>query len=140
MGDSWLIVNNLDGLAGIEFDSGDTAAAEAHWMEALALAGEIRSRVKVMLISIGLALLAQLNGQPRRCLRLLGAAAALERRTGWVLRSASPALASNLSEAKVAARGQLGEEVADTAWREGGGMVLEDVVRCGLGTATLNPA
>jgi tetratricopeptide (TPR) repeat protein len=142
LGDTWLMVNNLDGLAGIEFDIGDRAAAEAHWKEALALAGEIRSRVKAMLILIGLALLAQVNGRPRRCLRLLGAAATLQKRMGWVLGSASPAMARALPEAQAAARGLIGRKAADTAWREGGRMSLAEAVRYGLGEpseTTLNP-
>jgi hypothetical protein len=89
--------------------------------------------VKAMLILIGLALLAQLNGRPLRCSRLLGAAAALQKRMGWLLSSASPVMARSLTEAEAGARVLIGRDAADSAWREGGRMSLAEAVRYGLG-------
>jgi ATP/maltotriose-dependent transcriptional regulator MalT len=131
VGDSWLLTVILASLADIEFESGDIAAAEEHWKETLETAAQNRMRTFVMLILMGLARVAWVNGSPQRCLRLLGAASGLQRQLGWVLEPIAFDVAS-VSATRQAAELALGQEAAHTAWREGDQMPLAEIVRYGV--------
>src|SRR5579859_3364277 len=91
----------------VEFDAGDLTAAEAHCEEVLSLTGEMHSLQWAPVSWRLLARLALVNGQPERCLRLLAAAAALQKRTGRIMDSVTE---REVTHAQDAARQLIGEE------------------------------
>ncbi len=133
MQDDWQVQITLESLASIEYQMGETDAAVAHWKEVLALAGQLRSLLTASSCLIGLAEVALTEAQPARCLRLLAAATEFQARTGAAVADASPAEARILTASRDVAREQIGPDAADSAWKEGARMSLDDAVRYGLG-------
>jgi predicted ATPase len=119
----------LESLASCEFSLGERTAAEAHWKEALRIAGELRSLFVARYCLVGLARIALEDRRPLRCLRLLGCALEMERRTGAPVGDVSPLQTRILSESRAEARHLVGDAAADAAWGEGARMSFQEGVR-----------
>jgi predicted ATPase len=119
----------LDSLACIEFESGETVAAGAHWKEQLEIGGQLGSRGSVACALVGLARLAVAGHErPERYLRLVSAASCFMQLSGDIL----PQFAQTVAKIQYESRALLGDEVSDTIWREGAKMSLAEAVRFGL--------
>jgi hypothetical protein len=116
----WLVMAFVESLSQVEFSSGETAAARTHWRESLALAGEFHSAWAAPTSLLGLARVALAERPPERCLRLMSAAAEMNRRTGTAL---DPDLAHMGDQVAEQARRLVGDEAAELAWSEGCGNV-----------------
>jgi tetratricopeptide (TPR) repeat protein len=123
----------LDSLACIEFESGETAAAGAHWKEQLEIGGQLGSRTGVACALVGLARLAVAGHErPERYLRLVSAASCLLQLSGDII----PQFVQVMEKTQYESRALLGDEVSDTIWREGAKMSLAEAVRFGLDDTT----
>lgn len=126
----------LDSLACVEFESGETAAAGAHWKEQLEIGGQLGSRTTVACALVGLARLAVAGHErPERYLRLLSAASCLLQLSGDIipqLGADRARFAQVVEKIQYESRALLGDEVSDTIWREGAKMSLAEAVRFGL--------
>jgi predicted ATPase/class 3 adenylate cyclase len=132
--DVWQIGGFLDGLADVEYASGETANAQRDWVLQLELAGQLGSRSTAAYALVGLARLAMADGRPERYVRLLGAANNLLRLAGVVHSDVEKVSA----DARRESHATLGENMSDEIWRDGGRMSLMDAVRFGL-EATHSP-
>jgi tetratricopeptide (TPR) repeat protein len=129
--DVWQIGGFLDGLADVEYASGETGNAQRDWMLQLELAGQLGSRSTGAYALAGLARLAMADGRPERYVRLLGAANNLLRLAGVV----DADLERVSADARRNAQASLGESTSEAIWRDAANMSLMDAVRFVLGTA-----
>jgi predicted ATPase/class 3 adenylate cyclase len=129
--DVWQIGGFLDGLADVEYASGETANAQRDWMLQLELAGQLGSRSTAAYALVGLARLAMADGHPERYVRLLGAANNLLRLAGVVDSDVGQVSA----DARRTSQSALGESMSEAIWRDATNMSLMDAVRFALGAA-----
>ena len=123
--DSTHIAAFLGSLAEIEYASGETESAGAHWKQELAIERELGGGLNAAYAFCGLAQLA-MDDQPERSLRLLGAAGALMNTAGV------DEFVKEVAATQARLRALLGDEVSDALLREGAGMSLEEAMRFGL--------
>jgi non-specific serine/threonine protein kinase len=114
----------------LELDLGRPEAAEQHLEEALAIVRRTGDRVTTALVLEGSARLAEYRGEHERCLTLAAAAASLRSAIG-----AGPVIVlQGLVEQSVdQARRALGAQRADAAWRRGGQLGPDEVLRLASG-------
>ncbi len=126
--DAWMLGYEVETLAQIEFAMGGVAAARSHWTEGLRRGGAFRSRFLIHYCLVGLARVALLEGEPARCLRLLGAAMEMPRRMGLTV---EPPIERAMDEARRGAEARLGSDAAAEAWRAGKQLSLDEAVEYG---------
>lgn len=128
-GNRFLTGAALLGLGTVATDLGDHAAAQARLAEAVAA---LREEQRVLPIALDdFAALAAARGQPRRALRLSGAAAAQHERLD-TYRAAN--IRAWIDRHLAAARAALPAMDADAAWAEGQAMTLEQAIAYALET------
>ena len=116
-------------LASIAHERGDARAAGVRYREALELAWQHHDRLCVRMALPGLAGLATLEGDPKRALRLAGAASALEENAGiW----AFPPIQARQEHWLGTARAALDENTRSSAWNDGRSMTLDQVIAYAL--------
>jgi predicted ATPase/class 3 adenylate cyclase len=125
IGDRWEIANVLHTLANAIRDQGDYAASRSLYEESLTMLWELGERWRLASVLGDMGGLAALQGQPKRALRLSGAAAVLREAIGAPL---PPAERDILEELLGPARQALGEAAATSAEAEGRAMSLEQAV------------
>ncbi|OLD51137.1 MAG: hypothetical protein AUI42_00050 [Actinobacteria bacterium 13_1_40CM_2_65_8] len=124
-GDPWMVGIVLDSVANAEGLLGRYDEAREHWKECFSIAIESGNSWAWSYLLEGRARLALLEQDPALCVRLAAAGDAARRSIGAV----SPGYWSDMVAAAVeAARGQLSEAAADTAWREGQTMTAQEIM------------
>jgi hypothetical protein len=119
-------MNSMGALAVAE---GDYVTARARFEESLAIWGEIGDRGGIAFLLAGFAELATAEAQPRRALRLAGAAAALRQKHGTPL---APSLQVRFDRTLELVRSAIRGDDAGAAWAEGQAMTLEQAIAYAL--------
>ena len=82
VGDMWVVANSLNNLGNLARDQGDIQQAEARYRESLKIVREYNDRWAMAYLLEDMGRLAALQDQPKRALRLTGAAEALRQAIG----------------------------------------------------------
>jgi tetratricopeptide (TPR) repeat protein len=123
------IALSVSSLGSLALAEGDYITARARFAESLAISGESGSRLAIPFLLADFAELVTAEGQPRRALRLAGAAAALRAKYGTPHTfSLQARLERTLELVRSAFRG----EDAAAAWSEGQVMTLEQAIAYAL--------
>ncbi|HEY3079372.1 MAG TPA: tetratricopeptide repeat protein [Chloroflexota bacterium] len=129
LGNRQALANQQNGLAYVLTEERDHATARALFEEALLIRRESGAPVRVSWSLAGFAFLAAAQGQPRRALRLAGAAAALRRAPGFRV---PPSSVVRLERKLGPIRAELGQAAAEAVWAAGEAMSLEEAVAYAL--------
>jgi predicted ATPase/DNA-binding CsgD family transcriptional regulator len=135
LGDRFQAGVTLDSLGRVNLNLKAHAASRGYWLEALAIAAEFEDLPGVADCIEGLALLAVVDGDPGRAVRLVSAAKGFRDESGD---KSAPDWVDQVEKGLAAARGSLGHQAAETAWRQGAAWSLEEAVRQASG-ATARP-
>jgi tetratricopeptide (TPR) repeat protein len=121
----WPILRRMMSLGEVVLAQGDAARASELFAESLMLCRDSRDKVDIPMALVGLAGVAQAQGQPDRAARLLGAAEMLSETSG-----SFRGLAGNLimERRTTAARAQLDQVTFAAAWAAGRTMTPEAVI------------
>ena len=125
LGDRWSIANCLSSLGDVALSQKDYGAARTFLEESLAINEELSDRRAIAFLFEFFARLDAARNQPRRALRLAGAAAALRDAIGAPL---SPAEQLRFHQTLDSACAALGDTEKSALLNEGKGMVLEQAV------------
>ncbi len=124
-------------LASVAHERGDARQAGKRYREALDLAWQHHDRLCVRMALPGLAGLATLEGDPKRAVRLAGAANALEENAGiW----AFPPIQARQEQWLATAQAALDDNARSSAWNDGRGMTLDEVIAYALEDAAAESA
>jgi non-specific serine/threonine protein kinase len=135
-GDKFLLGGCVLSLGCLDCEEGDYAAGRSRFVELTKLVSFQQYRYVAPLVVEAFVVLAATQGQPRRALRLAGAAAGLRRAVGAQFRLGwQRYLARRLDLVRQA----LDEGEAAAAWAEGQGMTLEDALAYALEETTAPP-
>jgi predicted ATPase len=130
IGDRQAIANALHSLANVMRDQGDHAASRAQYQESLTILRELGDRWIVAHLLEDMGVLATLQAQPERALRLAGAAAALREEMGSPL---SSAYQKKLDKMLEPARQAAGGTATERAIAQGRAMALEQAMDYAFG-------
>jgi predicted ATPase/DNA-binding SARP family transcriptional activator len=119
------VADILDSVAEVEMSLGRHNQARALWQECFAIAMRLDDKRQSAYILESRARLALLEGDPELCIRLASASEATRTSIGEV---APPDWREIVIKTLQEARGQLPDLAADTAWREGQTMPVEEVM------------
>jgi len=119
------VANILDSLAEVEMALGRLSDARALWQEFFAIARRLDDKRQSAYVLDRRAQLALIEGDPELCIRLASASEAARSAIGEV---APPDWRDMIAKTVEAARRQLPDLAADTAWREGKTMTAEEVM------------
>ncbi len=123
-------VGYLVSLGDVAAEQGDRDAARAWYVESLQISRELGETARIPRILESLAVIAALDGDAGRALRLAGAASTLRDEIGVGL---TPAQHARIDGALGAVQWGLGEEARTAAWQAGRAMSLEEAVQYALG-------
>jgi len=123
------IAYNLRGLGNLARVQGQYVRAETNLRESLALLKPIQDRRCIPLTLEGMACITVGAGWAERAARLLGAAQAMQAKTGV---PSPPSVAADYQRTVADARQALGSEQFDRAWSEGQAMSLDEAVDLAL--------
>jgi predicted ATPase len=133
VGNSFLISEVIGARGRAECRDGNLESAEASLVESLTIAGDLTDPHAAVEALEGFAELAVAKHAAKRAATILGAAARLREEMGLPI----PVHEEREHKRMAAAtREALGDDAFDRAWREGGAMELEEVVRYALGVQT----
>ncbi|HKT23336.1 MAG TPA: tetratricopeptide repeat protein [Terriglobales bacterium] len=127
--DRWGCARSLTDLGVIYSDRGDYSSALQAYAEALQIFVDLGHRRGLARTLEGYARLALAQGQPKRALKLAGAAAHLRSLVGAPLRHAEQ---EKLNEALAPAWNALGKPAGEEAWAEGAAMTFEKAIQYSL--------
>ena len=125
------VARSLNDLGHLMLDAGALALAREHFLESLSIGRDIGVRELITRGLEGFAVLAAVEGQPERALRLAGAADAVRLLTGLVLTKGEIERHGRLLEP---ARRSLGEAAAATSWEAGRAMSVDEAIAYALAT------
>ncbi len=134
-GDRFNSATILDSLGRVTLKLGEHSAARRHYLDALAIAVEYGNAVNIATGLEGLALLALVEDDPARAVRLIGAADGLRAEGGD---KAAPDWSKEVDAGLASARSKLGRQ-ADTAWRHGAALGTAEAVRYATGAPASVP-
>jgi non-specific serine/threonine protein kinase len=134
-GDRFNSATILDSLGRVTLKLGEHAAARRHYLDALAIAVEYGNAANIATCLEGMAMLALVEDDPARAVRLIGAASGLRAEGGD---RAAPDWSKEVDAGLVSARSKLGRQ-ADTAWRHGAALGTAEAVRYATGAPASVP-
>ncbi|HEX7265012.1 MAG TPA: LuxR C-terminal-related transcriptional regulator [Candidatus Dormibacteraeota bacterium] len=129
-GDRFTLSLTLDSLARVNVNLGANDEARANYLEALTISQQFQDSANASISLDGLARLEVLDGRAARALHLASAAQNLRKVTGV---EPAPELKQQIDETVSAARGKLGREAADAAWKQGATLDMEEAIRYATG-------
>jgi len=129
-GDRFTAALILDSLARVNLKLGDDIAARRNFLEALSISAQFRDAVNAAPALEGLAELELGQGKPQRALQLASAASSLREDIGV---EGVPDWKQQVDGTLSSARAKLSREAAETAWRQGATMSIEEVLRYARG-------
>ena len=132
IGDTYVTAQITDSLAVVAFRLGDHAAARRHYLESLTIALEFEDTFTLTNSLEGVALLAFAEGDATLTVRLMAAAKGLRAAVGG---EPTPDWNEEVDEGLRDARAKLGRQAADSAWRQGAALSMEEAVRLATGAA-----
>ena len=136
-GDRFTTALCQDSLARIYIKLQNEEAARRCFQEALVVSAQFRDAVNVSVELEGLAEMELAVNKPERALTLLGAAKVLRAPTGAELQ---PEWKTDVDAGLAAARSKLPRAVADTAWKKGSSMTMDEALRFATGAPPAKPA
>jgi non-specific serine/threonine protein kinase len=122
----------LGSFAQISFLLGDHAAARSHYAEALEHSMRFGDTLYLADCLEGIGLLALVEGDASRTLRLMAAAGVLRKVTGS---RPMPDWSRHVTQGMATARSQLGVSRADAAWQQGASMNVQEAITYANGAA-----
>jgi non-specific serine/threonine protein kinase len=135
-GDRFHTATVLDSLARVHLQLGANAIARRIYVEGVTIAGEFMDPMNTASCLEGLALLALVEGDATRTVRLAAAAQSLRAASGG---SPEPGWRNQVEVGLVAAQAKLGRPAADAAWQQGIALTMEEAIRDAIG-APAGPA
>ena len=131
-GDRFNASVTLDSLGRVSLKLGAHDAARRYYLDALVISSEFDNAVNVATCLEGLAMLALVEGDAGRTVRLIGAASGLRAEGGD---KAAPDWGKQVDAGLVSARSKLGRQAADAAWRQGAAFGTAQAVSYATGAA-----
>jgi len=130
LGNRFMLGVILDSLARVRLRSGALDSARTLYREAISISVELGDQLNIAVCLEGLALLALGDGDPARTVKL--AAAAHSFRTK-LENEETPDWTGEVTRGLETARGKLGRQEADAAWREGAAMNIPEAFDYAIG-------
>src|SRR5262249_38248159 len=118
-------VGYLISLGDVAAEQGDRDSARAWYLESLQISRELGETGRIPRILENLAVMAALDGDAERALRLAGAAATLRDEIGVPL---TPAQHARIDGALGAVQWDVGQSARDEAWQTGRAMKLDEAL------------
>jgi non-specific serine/threonine protein kinase len=134
-GDRFNSATILDSLGRVTLKLGEHVAARRHYLDSLAIAVEYGNAANIATCLEGMAMLALVEDDPARAVRLIGAASGLRAEGGD---RAAPDWSKEVDAGLASARSKLGRQ-ADTAWRNGAALGTAEAVRYATGAPASVP-
>jgi non-specific serine/threonine protein kinase len=129
-GDRFNVALTLDSLGRVCLKLGAHAEARRHYLEALTISSEFDNTGNIATCLEGFAMLALVEGDAGRTVRLIGAASGLRAEGGD---KAAPDWGKQVDAGLATARTRVGRQAADTAWRQGAAFGTAEAVRYATG-------
>lgn len=122
-------IGYLVSLGDVAAEQGDRESARAWYLEALQIAQELDERARVPRLLENLAIIAALDGNAARALRLAGAAATIRDDIDVAI---TPAQHARIDGALGAVQWGLGQTARDSAWAAGRAMPIDEAIAYAL--------
>lgn len=126
VGDRWSVANALNNLGNLARTKGDYTRSAKHYRESLEIYQEFGDKRALAYLLEDMGALAALENQPRRALRLVGAASALRQEIGSPLSAKEQEALTGLLEKAHAALDEIDQAAA---FGEGRSLTLEEAIR-----------